>query len=108
MRYVIVVYGPEVTQRLVCYVLSCFIIYNGIPQGSCVNRIVFNRSLRPVKIFFVLGYNGEKRSFDAPQKRKVLRKIKAEICSQNISNLEMEKAARSRKRVLLNKSKLIP
>ena len=73
-----------------------------------MNRIMFNRSLRSVQDFFVLGYNGEKRSFDKPQKRKVLRKIKAEICSQNILNLEMEKAARSRKRVLLNILKLIP
>ena len=39
---------------------------------------------------------------DRPEKRKVLRKIKAEICSQNMLNPEMEKAARLRQRVSLN------
>jgi hypothetical protein len=48
-----------------------------------------------------VGYNGEKKSMDRPQKRKVLRKIKAEICSQNMLNPAMEKAARSRERMSL-------
>lgn len=48
----------------------------------------------------IVGYYGEKRSTDKPQKRKILRKIKAEICSRNMANPDMEKAARSQKRVL--------
>ena len=70
-----------------------------------MDRISYNPSLLVVKDFFCfLGYNGEKRSFDKPQKRKVLRKIKAEICSQNMLNPDMEKAARTRKRVLINQN----
>lgn len=42
-------------------------------------------------------YNGVKRGLDNPQKRKILRQIKTDIYTKNMSDPDMEKAARTRK-----------
>ena len=83
------------------FIFVVFFCQGWSPQGSgACTAFHINLCLCIIFLNMFVGYNGEKRSMDKPQKRKVLRKIKAEICSQNISNPEMEKAARSRKRVL--------